>query len=40
MVPTALYEAEIWGMAVVEEKRLNVMEMRCVSSVEERALTE
>ena len=28
-MPTALYGAETWSMAVAEIKRLNVMEMMC-----------
>ena len=33
VVPTALYGAETWNMGVLERKRLNVMEMRCLRSM-------
>ena len=32
-MPIALYEAETWSIAVAEKKRLNVIKMRCLSSV-------
>ena len=31
-VPTVLYQAETWSMAVAE-KRLNIIEMRCLRSM-------
>ena len=33
VVPTALYVAETWSIAVAEKKRLNVMEMRCLRNM-------
>ena len=32
-MPTALYRAKTWSMAVAEKKRLNIIEMRCLSKV-------
>ena len=32
-VPTVRYETEAWSMAVVEKKRLNVIEMRFLGSM-------
>ena len=30
IVPTALYEAEAWGMRSAERRKVNVLEMRCL----------
>ena len=33
IVPTALYEAEAWGMRTAERKNVNVLEMKCLRSL-------
>ena len=30
IVPTALYEAEAWGMRCAERRKVNVLEMKCL----------
>ena len=32
-VPTALYGAEAWGMRIVERRKVNVLEMKCLRSL-------
>ena len=31
IVPTALYRAEAWGMTSAERRKVNVLEMKCLS---------
>ena len=33
IVPTALYGAEAWGMRSTERRKVNVLEMKCLSSL-------
>ena len=33
IVPTALYEAEEWGMRSAERRKVNVLEMKCLRSL-------
>ena len=33
IVPTALYEAEAWGMRGAERRKVNVLEMKCLRSL-------
>ena len=33
IVPTALYEAEAWGMRSAERRKVNVLEMKCLRSL-------
>ena len=33
IVPTALYEAEAWGMRSTERRKVNVLEMKCLRSL-------
>ena len=33
IVPTALYRAEAWGMRNAERRKVNVLEMKCLSSL-------
>ena len=33
VVPTALYEAEAWGMRSAERRKMNVLEMKCLRSL-------
>ena len=33
IVPTALYEAEAWGMRSSERRKVNVLEMKCLRSL-------
>ena len=33
IVPTALYEAEAWGMRSTESRKVNVLEMKCLRSL-------
>ena len=33
IVPTALYEAEAWGMRSAERSKVNVLEMKCLKSL-------
>ena len=33
IVPTALYEAEAWGMKSAERRKENVLEMKCLRSL-------
>ena len=33
IVPTALYEAEAWGMRSAERRKANVLEMKCLRSL-------
>ena len=33
IVPTALYGAEAWGMRSAERRKVNVLEMKCLSLV-------
>ena len=35
IVPTALYEAEAWGMRSAERRKVNVLEMKCLRSLVE-----
>ena len=30
IVPTALYDAEAWGMRSAERRKVNVLEMKCL----------
>ena len=34
IVPTALYGPETWGMRSAERKKVNVLEMKCLRSLE------
>ena len=36
IVPTALYRAEAWGMRSAERRKVNVLEMKCLRSLEYR----
>ena len=33
MLPTALYEAEAWGMRSAERRKVNALEMKCLRSL-------
>ena len=33
IVPTALYEADVWGMRSAERRKVNVFEMKCLRSL-------
>ena len=33
IVPTALYEAEAWGMSSAEGRKVNVLEIKCLRSL-------
>ena len=33
ILPTALYGGEAWGMRSVERRKLNILEMKCLSSL-------
>ena len=33
IVPTALYEAEAWGMRSAERRKVNILEMKCLRSL-------
>ena len=34
IVPTALYGADVWGMGCAERRKVNVLEMKCLRSLE------
>ena len=38
IVPTALYEAEAWGMKSAERRKVNVLEMKCLRSLDDVSL--